>query len=99
MIMKLGDSNPLSYYYIFKGNAKEEDYPEEACTPWYHQTAQIDGLKINSPGITGPGVLVEQAAGITLTTMILDRLRHVCLDWCYYRGEVTAGGPETITVT
>ena len=21
-----------SYYYIFKGNAKEEDYPEEACT-------------------------------------------------------------------
>ena len=25
-----------SYYYIFKGNAKEEDYPEEACTPWYH---------------------------------------------------------------
>ena len=53
MIMKLGEHHPLSYYYIFKGNAKEEDYPEEACTPWYHQTAQIDGLKINTPGITG----------------------------------------------
>ena len=44
-----------SYYYIFKGNAKEEDYPEEACTPWYHQTAQIDGLQINTPGIIGDG--------------------------------------------
>ena len=38
-----------SYFYIFKGNAKQEDYPKEACTPWYHSTAQIDGLKINSP--------------------------------------------------
>jgi hypothetical protein len=44
-----------NYYYIFKGNAKESDYPEEACTPWYHQTAQIDGLQINTPGIIGDG--------------------------------------------
>lgn len=66
-----------SYYYIFKGNAKEEDYPEEACTPWYHSTAQIDGLKINSPGITGAGninitgtVVASEvtASGITLTS-------------------------------
>jgi len=46
-----------SYYYIFKGNAKEEDYPEDACTPWYHKTAQIDGLQINTPGITGTGAI------------------------------------------
>ena len=67
-----------SYYYIFKGNAKEEDYPEEACTPWYHQTAQIDGLKIHTPGITGTGNInitgtitsasEVTAAGITLTS-------------------------------
>ena len=66
-----------SYYYIFKGNAKEEDYPEEACTPWYHQTAQIDGLKINSPGIIGDGSInitgtvtasEVTAGGITLTS-------------------------------
>ena len=71
-----GQPSP-SYYYIFKGNAKEEDYPEEACTPWYHSTAQIDGLKINSPGITGAGninitgtVVASQvtASGITLTS-------------------------------
>ena len=43
-----------SYYYIFKGNAKEEDYPDEACTPWYHQTAQIDSLKVNT-SIIGDG--------------------------------------------
>lgn len=47
-----------SYFYIFKGNAKQEDYPKEACTPWYHSTAQIDGLKINSPGITGTGDII-----------------------------------------
>ena len=66
-----------SYFYIFKGNAKQEDYPEEACTPWYHSTAQIDGLKINSPGITGSGdILISgvvvatevTAGGKTLTT-------------------------------
>ena len=66
-----------SYYYIFKGNGKEEDYPKEACTPWYHSTAQIDGLKINSPGITGSGdILISgvvvatevTAGGKTLTT-------------------------------
>ena len=66
-----------SYYYIFKGNAKEEDYPEEACTPWYHQTAQIDGLKINTPGITGAGSInitgtvtasEVTASGVTLTS-------------------------------
>jgi hypothetical protein len=66
-----------SYYYIFKGNGKEEDYPKEACTPWYHSTAQIDGLKINSPGITGPGDIIISgvvvatevtAGGKTLTT-------------------------------
>ena len=66
-----------SYYYIFKGNGKEEDYPKEAGTPWYHSTAQIDGLKINSPGITGSGdILISgvvvatevTAGGKTLTT-------------------------------
>ena len=71
-----GQPSP-SYYYIFKGNAKEEDYPEEACTPWYHSTAQIDGLQINSPGIIGSGninitgtVVASEvtASGITLTS-------------------------------
>ena len=65
-----------SYYYIFKGNAKEEDYPEDACEPWYHETAQIDSLKVNTSvigagliNITGPITSATEvtAAGITLT--------------------------------
>ena len=82
------------YYYIFKGNAKEEDYPDEACTPWYHKTAQIDGLKINTPGITGDGS-INIAGGVTAGGHTLAskkdfdiphptkegwRLRHVCLE-------------------
>lgn len=44
-----------SYHYIWKGNKDQDTYPEEACQPWYHKTAQIDGLRINSPGISGTG--------------------------------------------
>tara|TARA_R100000030_G_scaffold32833_1_gene24381 strand:+ start:91 stop:735 length:645 start_codon:yes stop_codon:yes gene_type:complete len=80
--------------YIFKGQAKEEDYPDEACTPWYHKTAQIDGLKINTPGITGDGS-INIAGGVTAGGHTLaskkdfdiphptkkeHRLRHVCLE-------------------
>lgn len=62
-----GQPSP-SYYYIFKGNGKEEDYPKEACTPWYHSTAQIDGLKINSPGITGTGDIL--ISGVVVATEV-----------------------------
>jgi len=88
-----GSGSP-SYHYIFKGNANEDDYPEDACPPWYHATAQIDGLKINTPGITGTGSVIVSgevsASGITLTsrkpfdiphpTKKGHRLRHVCLE-------------------
>lgn len=72
-----GSGSPR-YDYIFKGQADERYYPKEACPPWYHATAQIDGLQINSPGITGTGDIdisgtitsatQVTAAGITLTT-------------------------------
>ena len=71
-----GQPSP-SYHYISKGNADPDSYPEEVCPPWYHSTAQIDGLKINSPGITGSGNIVISggvtasevtAGGITLTS-------------------------------
>ena len=45
-----------NYYYIFKGNANQSDYPEEACTPWIHGTAQIDSLKVNT-SIIGDGLI------------------------------------------
>ena len=71
-----GSASP-SYHYIFKGNKKESDYPEDACPPWYHATAQIDSLKVNTSvigagliNITGPITSASEvtAAGITLTS-------------------------------
>ena len=71
-----GNASP-SYHYIFKGNKKEDEYPEDACPPWYHATAQIDSLKVNTSvigagliNITGPITSATEvtASGITLTT-------------------------------
>ena len=71
-----GNGSP-SYHYIFKGNKKESDYPEDACPPWYHATAQIDSLKVNT-SVIGNGLInvlgtitsasEVTAAGITLTS-------------------------------
>ena len=36
------------YSYIFKGNSDPDSYPDEACEPYIHGTAQIDSLQINS---------------------------------------------------
>jgi len=71
-----GNASP-SYHYIFKGNKKESEYPPDACPPWYHATAQIDSLKVNTSiigagliNITGPITSATEvtASGITLTT-------------------------------
>jgi len=93
------------YDYIFKGQAKEEDYPEEACEPWYHGNGQIDNLKVNDDvTVTGDVTASEvTAGGITLTsrksfdiphpTKKGHRLRHICLEGpesgVYYRGRLT----------
>ena len=51
-----GQASP-SYHYIFKGNKKEDEYPEEACPPWYHSTAQIDKLLKVNTSIIGDGFI------------------------------------------
>ena len=35
------------YHHIWKGNANEDEYPEDACVPYYHSTAQIESLQVN----------------------------------------------------
>jgi len=65
------------YEYIWFSNKGEDDYPEEACLPYYHKVAQIDFLKINTE-INGAGQIDIQgpitsatevtANGITLTS-------------------------------
>ena len=97
-----GSGSPR-YDYIFKGQADEESYPEDACPPWYHATAQIDGLKINSPGITGTGninisgtVVASEvtAGGITLTSRKAFDIPHPTKEG-YRLRHVCLEGPES----
>ena len=97
-----GSGSPR-YDYIFKGQADEENYPEEACPPWYHATAQIDGLQINTPGITGTGdinisgsITASQVAafGITLTTRKPFDIPHPTKEG-YRLRHVCLEGPES----
>jgi hypothetical protein len=54
-----------SYHYIWKGNKNPDEYPPEACTPWYHQTAQIDSLKVNTSIIGGATAVTLASATIS----------------------------------
>jgi hypothetical protein len=44
------------FEYIWYGNKGEDDYPDEACDPYYHKSAQIDRLQVNT-SITGDGII------------------------------------------
>jgi len=64
------------YPFIWYGNLSEADFAASSdfnpCRPWYHSTAQINGLQINSPGISGAGNIAitgnVTAAQMTATT-------------------------------
>ena len=49
------------FEYIWYGNKGEDDYPEEACDPYYHKAAQIDNFQVNT-------LLTSPAAEITTVT-------------------------------
>ena len=79
--------------YIWYGNKSEDDYPDDACTPYYHKNAQIDDFTVNNDvTVTGDVVCAGEvsAGGVTLTsrkdfdiphpTKDGWRLRHVCLE-------------------
>ena len=34
------------YEYIWYGNIDEDKYPDDACKPYYHRSAQIDNFKV-----------------------------------------------------
>ena len=52
-----GWGRPMTdYEYIWYGNKDEDKYPEEACQPYHHRSAQIDSLKINT-SIIGDGLI------------------------------------------
>lgn len=91
------------YEYIWYGNKGEDDYPEEACLPYYHKSAQIDGLQINTPGITGSGDIIISgevvasevtAGGITLTSRKPFDIPHPTKEG-YRLRHVCLEGPES----
>ena len=91
------------YEYIWFSNKGEDDYPEEACLPYYHKVAQIDFLKINTE-INGDGQIDIQgsitsatevtANGITLTSRKPFDIPHPTKDG-YRLRHVCLEGPES----
>lgn len=93
------------YDYVMKNTTGDDDYPDEACLPWYHGNIQVDNLQVNNDVDADGTVTASQviASGITLTsrkpfdiphpTKSGYRLRHVCLEGpesaVYYRGRLT----------
>tara|TARA_Y100000996_G_scaffold373027_1_gene322299 strand:- start:41 stop:688 length:648 start_codon:yes stop_codon:yes gene_type:complete len=44
-----GWGKPMTdFEYIWYGNKSEDDYPDDACDPYYHKSAQIDNLQVNA---------------------------------------------------
>ena len=92
-----------SFQYIWKGDIDEDDYPEDACKPRYHKTAQIDELQVNTnltstkiecPDIQGV-INVQSWKGFDIKHPNKEhhRLRHICLEGpeagVYFRGRLT----------
>ena len=61
------------YSYIFKGNADEATYPVEACPPYYHQTAMIDSLRVNTniQGALGTGPIAVTSTQVNFSGNVI----------------------------
>ncbi len=90
------------FSYIFKSNAKEDDYPPEACDPYYHSNAQIDEFRVNNDLTVGGRINCSANAVPRQSWKGFDiphpskenhRLRHICLEGpeggVYVRGRLT----------
>ena len=63
-----GWGRPTSTHeYIWYGNLSKDDYPDEACTPWYHRLARINSLQIINSGESGNTAGITGSGGISIT--------------------------------
>ncbi len=84
------------YDYIVKSTSGDEDYPDDACTPWVHGNAQIDNLQINGTAYRNfQGTInVQSWKGFDIKhpNKPNHRLRHICLEGpeagVYFRGRL-----------
>ena len=83
------------YDYIMKALTGDDDYPTDACTPWYHGNFQVDNIDLNNQ-IFGSGsiqvngnVTSNGGAHVLSAKKNFDiqhptkpgwRLRHTCLE-------------------
>jgi hypothetical protein len=90
------------YHYIWKGNIRESDYPDDACPPYYHRTAQIDKLQVNDE-INGSGKIdisgtvkasEVTAGGVTLTSRKAFDIQHPSKEGWRLR-HICLEGPES----
>jgi hypothetical protein len=64
------------YDYVMKNNTGDDDYPDEACLPWYHGNIQVDNLQVNND--------VDASGTVTASEVVADTVVAAT--------EVTAGG-------
>jgi len=76
-----------THEYIWYGNLSQDDYPEEACRPWYHSFARVNSLFIvnsaaspDSAGITGTGG-ISIAGDIFATNITCSTLNTIAKDF------------------
>jgi hypothetical protein len=93
-----------SYDWIWKGNIDRNNYPEEACLPWYHRNFQVDDIQVNNNVTVANQVTAATFQGninvqswkgfdIKHPNKKNHRLRHICLEGpeagVYFRGRLT----------
>lgn len=90
------------YDYIMKNQTGDDDYPDEACTPWYHGNFQVDNIDLNTK-ILGSGSIdingtvrasEVTASGTTLTSRKPFDIPHPTKEGWRLR-HVCLEGPES----
>ena len=98
-----GWGTPMTdYEFIWYGNIDEDKYPDDACTPYYHRSAQIDKFRVNTlldgaGDITTTGEVTAAevtAGGVTLTSRKAFDIPHPTKDGHRLR-HICLEGPES----
>ena len=82
------------FEYIWYGNKGEDDYPDDACRPYYHKAAQIDNFQVNT-NLTSPKATIPDITGVASGNKLLSDfdIPHVRDDKKRIR-HIVAEGPE-----
>jgi len=87
----------VRYDYVMKALTGDDDYPVDACEPWYHGNFQVDNIQINGTayGDFQGTINVQSWKGFDIKhpNKPNHRLRHICLEGpeagIYFRGRLT----------